>query len=96
MARCSGMALLLAAAALAGGPTYTAPRVQRAFHAQTGIRLVNLPSVTSAELTAFEMKPRTTARFGRFELYVVRPAKVQSFVGALLGKDRHAVLHRLR
>jgi hypothetical protein len=82
------MALLLAAAVLFGGPTYTAPQVQRSFRAQTGIPLVNLASVTNAELTALETKPRVTARFGHFELYVVRPAKVRSFAAALLGKRR--------
>jgi hypothetical protein len=82
------MALLLILAAIAGGPSYTAPQVQRSFHAQTGMRLVNVPSVTNADLTAFETKPSTTARFGRFELYVVRPAKVRSFAAALLGRVR--------
>jgi hypothetical protein len=82
------MALLLVAAAILGGPTYTAPQVQRSFRAQTGVRLVNLASVTNADLTAFETKPRVTARFGQFELYVVRPAKVRSFARALLGKTR--------
>ena len=67
------MALLLILAVIAGGPSYTAPQVQRSFHSQTGMRLVNVPSVTNTDLTAFETKPSTTARFGRFELYVVRP-----------------------
>jgi len=83
-----GMALLLVAALFFGGPTYTAPQVQRSFRAQTGVHLVNLASVTNAEVTAFETRPRVTARFGQFELYVVRPAKVRAFAAALLGKTR--------
>jgi hypothetical protein len=47
------MALLLILAAIAGGQGYTAPQVQRSFHSQTGMRLVNVPSMTNTDLIAF-------------------------------------------
>lgn len=57
--------------------------VQAAFGAQTGLPLVRLGSASTADVTTLVTRPQTTRRFGRFELYVLRPARARLTLRAL-------------
>ncbi|MDQ2984393.1 MAG: hypothetical protein M3R70_10810 [Actinomycetota bacterium] len=79
------MRVLAVAAVLAvSAATYTVGQVQRSFRAQTGVRLVNLGSATTRDVTTLAPTPAGTARFGSFELYVLRPATARRTRRAIL------------
>jgi hypothetical protein len=82
------MTALLAVALVLAGPPFTTAQVQRSFRAQTGIPLVRVASASTPDVTTLTTRPQVTARFGHFELYVLRPATAQATLRALLGSTR--------
>ena len=78
-------ALAVAAALSAAVTTYTVAQVQRSFRVQTGIRLVKVASASGPDVTTLTTKPGRTARFGRFEVYVLRPSTAGRTLRAILG-----------
>jgi hypothetical protein len=69
----------LAAAALAvtGGHDFSVPQVQKAFREQTGLPLVKFASASTPEVTSLRTRPHETARFGEFQLFVLKPDHVR-------------------
>ena len=64
-------------AALAGpGHDFGVREVQTAFRAHTGLRLVKFAAASTPEVTSLRTRPHETARFGEFQLFVLRPAHV--------------------
>jgi hypothetical protein len=56
--------------------TFTSPQLQAAFRAQTGMRLVRFADGSTDEVTSFRTAPHKTARFGDFQVFVLRPDRV--------------------
>lgn len=83
------MALALVLLALLDTAPYSVPEVTGAFREQTGVRLVRVESASWREVTTLAAPGGATARLGRFELYVLRPASARATIAALLrGADR--------
>ena len=82
------LAAIAAAVTLIAAPTYTVGQVQRSFRAQTRTPLVLEPSASTDAVTTLVTRPRSTPRFGRFELYVLRPSTARATLRALLGGAR--------
>jgi hypothetical protein len=79
------MRVLAVAAVLAlSATTYTVGQVQRSFRSQTGVKLVKVETGTTLDLTTLTTKPARTAKFGSFELYVLRPATASRTRRAIL------------
>jgi hypothetical protein len=78
-------ALALAAVLAAAAATYTVAQVERSFKGQTGVPLVKVASASTHDVTTLTTRPRRTARFGQFELYVLRPATAARTLRAILG-----------
>src|ERR671936_303182 len=78
-------ALALAAVLPAAAATYTVAQVERSFKGQTGVPLVKVASASTHDVTTLTTRPRRTARFGQFELYVLRPATAARTLRAILG-----------
>jgi hypothetical protein len=70
-------------AALALALALTVHHVQTSFHAQTAVPLVRVASASTSEVTTLVTRPQSTARFGRFELYVLHPATARATLRAL-------------
>jgi hypothetical protein len=68
--------LALAAVATAAGHDFTVPEVQGAFRAHTGLRLVKFAAASTRDVTSLRTRPHQTARFGEFQLFVLRPTRV--------------------
>jgi hypothetical protein len=60
------------------GHTFTAPQLQAAFRAQTGMRLVPFADGSTNEVKSFRTAPHRTARFGDFQVFVLRPDRVEA------------------
>jgi hypothetical protein len=58
--------------------TFTAPQLRTAFRAQTGMRLVPFADGSTDEVKSFRTAPHRTARFGDFQVFVLRPDRVQA------------------
>jgi hypothetical protein len=67
----------LAAAALLLGRDFTVPGAQHAFRQSTGVSLVRFAAASTAEVTSLRTRPHNTPRFGEFQLFVLKPARVQ-------------------
>jgi hypothetical protein len=57
--------------------TFSVPLAKAEFEAETGLRLVNFRAASTPEVTSLRTKPYQTPRFGNFQLFVLRPGKVQ-------------------
>jgi hypothetical protein len=57
--------------------TFTVPQAKTAFQAETGLRLVNFRAASTPEVTSLRTRPYQTRRFGNFQLFVLRPGKVE-------------------
>jgi hypothetical protein len=57
--------------------------VQSSFRVHTGMPLVRLASASTVDVTTLVTRRQTTTRFGRFELYVLRPATARATLRAL-------------
>jgi hypothetical protein len=58
--------------------TFTAPRLQAAFRAQTGLSLVPFADGSTDEVKSFRTAPHRTRRFGDFQVFVLRPDRVKA------------------
>jgi hypothetical protein len=57
--------------------TFTVPQAKNAFHAQTGVRLVNFRAASTSDAASLRTSPYRTSRFGTFQLFVLNPSKLQ-------------------
>jgi hypothetical protein len=56
--------------------TFTVPQLRAAFQKQTGMRLVPFTDGSTDEVKSFRTAPHKTARFGDFQVFVLRPDRV--------------------
>ena len=76
------MTKALAAAALVvafvpRGHDFTVSETQRAFRAYTGLPLVRFAAASTRAVTSLRTRPHNTRRFGEFQLFVLKPSRVQ-------------------
>lgn len=57
--------------------TFSVPQAKTAFQAETGLRLVSFRAASTPEVTSLRTRPYQTSRFGNFQLFVLRPGKVE-------------------
>ena len=70
--------LALAGAADAGSlRTFSVPQAKSAFHAQTGVRLVDFRAASTPDAKSLQTRPARTTRFGIFQLFVLNPRKLK-------------------
>jgi hypothetical protein len=74
----SALAIAAAATALAGpAHDFTVAETQRAFRHTTGLPLVRFAAASTPEVTSLRTRPHSTRRFGEFQLFVLKPSRVQ-------------------
>ena len=56
--------------------TFSAPKAKSAFHAETGMRLVNYRAASTPDAISLRTSPYRTQRFGTFQLFVLNPRKL--------------------
>jgi hypothetical protein len=59
------------------GHDFTVSETQRAFRGQTGLPLVRFAAASTPEVTSLRARPPNTPRFGEFQLFVLKPSRVQ-------------------
>jgi hypothetical protein len=57
--------------------TFSVQQAKTEFRAQTGLALVNFREASTPEVTSLRTRPYQTPRFGNFQLFVLRPGKVE-------------------
>jgi hypothetical protein len=62
--------------AAAAGQDFSVREVQSAFRKHTGIQLVRFRAASTPEVASLRTRPHNTARFGEFQLFVLRPGRV--------------------
>jgi hypothetical protein len=65
-------------ALIAAGHNFTVGEAQQAFRARTGMPLVRFAAASTRDVTSLRTRPHDSARFGEFQLFVLRAAKVRS------------------
>jgi hypothetical protein len=66
----------LLVALVPSGHDFTVPEAQRAFRSQTGLALVRFAAASTPEVASLRTRPHNTARFGEFQLFVLKPTRV--------------------
>ena len=56
---------------------FTVSEAQRAFRSHTGLPLVRFVAASTPEVTSLRTHPHNTPRFGEFQLFVLKPSRVQ-------------------
>jgi hypothetical protein len=69
----AALAVLVAAA----GHNFTVAEAQQRFRAETGMPLVRFAAASTPDVTSLRTRPHNSARFGEFQLFVLRPTKVR-------------------
>jgi hypothetical protein len=69
-------AIAVALALAPRGHDFTVAGAKRAFRAQTGLPLVTFAAASTPEVTSLRTRPHETKRFGEFQLFVLKPARV--------------------
>ena len=59
------------------GHDFTVAEAQRAFRSQTGLALVRFADASTPEVTSLRTRPHNTRRFGEFQLFVLKPSRVE-------------------
>jgi hypothetical protein len=70
----------LLTAPLAGSATtrtFSVPQAKTAFHAQTGVRLVEFRAASTPDATSLRTTPYRTRRFGTFQLFILNARKLE-------------------
>ena len=57
--------------------TFTVPQLKAAFRTETGLRLVPFRDGSTDEVQSLRTAPHKTVRFGDFQLFVLRPDRIQ-------------------
>jgi hypothetical protein len=70
---------LVAAAlvAAAAGHNFSVGEAQQRFRERTGMPLVRFADASTRDVTSLRTRPHSSARFGEFQLFVLRPSKVR-------------------
>jgi hypothetical protein len=69
--------VLVGSAGATSERTFTVAHATSAFHEQTGMRLVNFRSASTADAVSLRTRPYRTRRFGTFQLFVLNPRKLE-------------------
>ena len=56
---------------------FTVSEAQRAFRGSAGLPLVRFPAASTREVTSLRTHPHNTSRFGEFQLFVLKPSRVE-------------------
>jgi hypothetical protein len=56
---------------------FTVSEAQRAFRGSAGLPLVRFPAASTREVTSLRTRPHNTSRFGEFQLFVLKPSRVE-------------------
>ena len=56
---------------------FTVAEAQRAFRGSAGLQLVRFAAASTPDVTSLRTRPHNTGRFGEFQLFVLRPSRVQ-------------------
>jgi len=56
---------------------FTVSDAQRAFRGSAGLALVRFPAASTPEVTSLRTRPHNTRRFGEFQLFVLKPSRVE-------------------
>ena len=64
-------------ALVAAGHNFTVGEAQQSFRARTGMPLVRFAAASTRDVTSLRTRPHNSARFGEFQLFVLRPGKVR-------------------
>lgn len=56
---------------------FTVSEAQRAFRGSAGLPLVRFPAASTREVTSLRTRPHNTRRFGEFQLFVLKPSRVE-------------------
>jgi hypothetical protein len=73
----AALATLVGVAQAATARTFSIPETKSAFHAETGVRLVNFRAASTPDAASLRTSPYRTRRFGTFQLFVLNPRKLQ-------------------
>jgi hypothetical protein len=76
-AAAAAIAAMLGGTAQPPARTFTVPQLQSSFRAETGLPLVRFGDGSNDQVTSLRTKPHETKRFGDFQLFVLRPDRVQ-------------------
>ena len=55
---------------------FTVPEAQRAFRGSAGLPLIRFAAASTPEVTSLRTRPHNTRRFGEFQLFVLKPSRV--------------------
>jgi hypothetical protein len=66
----------LAVVVATAGHNFTVGETQQRFRDRTGMPLVKFAAASTPDVTSLRTRPHETARFGEFQLFVLRPSKV--------------------
>ena len=64
-------------AVAATGHNFSVGEAQKRFRAETRMPLVRFAAASTADVTSLRTRPHDSVRFGEFQLFVLRPSKVQ-------------------
>ena len=70
-------AVALLAALVPRAHDFTVSEAQRAFRGSAGLPLVRFPAASTREVTSLRTRPHNTRRFGEFQLFVLKPSRVE-------------------
>jgi hypothetical protein len=57
--------------------TFSVALAKAEFRAETGLPLVNFRAASTPEVTSLRTRPYRTPRFGNFQLFVLRPGRIE-------------------
>ena len=60
-----------------GGHDFTVSETQHAFRNHTGLSLVRFRDASTPEVTSLRTRPHNTRRFGEFQLFILKPSRVE-------------------
>ena len=63
-------------AVAAAGHDFSVGEARQAFRERTGMPLVKFVAASTPDVTSLRTRPHDSARFGEFQLFVLRPSKV--------------------
>jgi hypothetical protein len=73
----AALAVLVGSAGGTSERTFSVADAKRAFHAETGKRLVIFRAASTADAVSLRTTPYRTERFGIFQLFVLNPLKLE-------------------
>jgi hypothetical protein len=69
--------LAVAVALVPRAHDFSVSEAQHAFRSHTGLPLVRFAAASTPEVTSLRTRPHNTRRFGEFQLFVLKPSRVE-------------------